>query len=77
MNNKIPEITVEDVKTIIFMHKMIGWHLSNTIHVNTGIVYIIYEIQKDLRRIKGNAYLLRKESLDIYNIIYMILEIRG
>ena len=33
-------------------------------------------MQKYLKAIKGNAYVLREDSLGIYNIIMMILKIR-
>ena len=55
---------------------MIGWYLSNIKYTNVVIFYTTYAIQNDSKAIKGNAYLLKEESLDIYNIIVMILKIR-
>ena len=55
---------------------MIGWYLSNVKYTNAVIFYTTYAIQNDSKAIKGNAYLLKEESLDIYNIIVMILKIR-
>ena len=39
--------------------------------------FATYAIQKDSKAIKGNSYLLKEESVDIYNIIVMISKIRG
>ena len=36
-----------------------------------------YTIQNDSKAIKGNVYLLKEESLDIYKIIVIISKIRG
>ena len=55
---------------------MIGWYLSNVKYTNAFISYATYAIQNDSKAIKGHAYLLKEESLDIYNIILMILKIR-
>ena len=49
-----------------FQECMIGWYLSNVICANAVIFYAIYAIQKDSIVIKGKAYLLKEESLDIY-----------
>ena len=56
---------------------MIGWYLSNIKYANTVIFYATYAIQNDSKAIKGNTYLLKEESLEIYYIIVMILKIRG
>ena len=39
--------------------------------------FATYAIQNDSKAIKGNAYLLKEELLDIYNTIVMIFNIRG
>ena len=39
--------------------------------------FATYAIQKDSKAIKGNSYLLKEDSLEIYNIIVMISKIRG
>ena len=56
---------------------MIGWYLSNVKYANAVIIFATYAIQNDSKAIKGNAYLLKKELIDIYNIIVMISKIRG
>ena len=75
---EIPEPDwLADLMTSTLGNIMIGWYLSNIKYANALIFYASYAIQKDLKVIKGDEYLLKEESLDIYNIIVVILKIRG
>ena len=76
MNNVILEITVKELITLSLGNIIIGWYLSNVKYANAVMCYVTYAIQNDSKAIKGNTYLLKEESLDIYNIILMILKIR-
>ena len=55
---------------------MIGWYLSNVKYADVVFFFATYAIQNDSKAIKVNAYLLKEESLDIYNIIVMISKVR-
>ena len=65
------ELMISSLENII-----IGWYLSIVKYTNAVIFYAAYAMQKYLKAIKGNAYVLREDSLGIYNIIMMILKIR-
>ena len=71
------EIIIKDLMTTSFRNTMIDWCLLNVMYINAVICYATYAIQKDSIVITGSLIFINEESLNIYNIIVMILKIRG